>query len=289
MPNAAAPAPEEQEPLVPEGFAQQPADRDEPRDRDGRRALDVVVEGADFVAVLLQDPDGVHAREVLPLDAHPREPLDDRLHEGVDEFVVLLAPSPWAASDPGRAGPSAAFHCRSPRRARSGGCARAAPRRSSCRASASRSRCRCPPTPRSPSPRIRWPSVTTTTLTSFDRPVFQDLPDPVFVPDRDEEPPRPAGDVTHPLARLADRRSVDERQEPRGIADDGPVEERFVRVEERVQVHVFLDRLLQGLQLACDAEDLGLHRLDLLPAGSLRPYLRRSFCVNAVPLFFRGL
>ena len=62
----------------------------DPRDGDARRALDVVVEAGDPVLVALEQPEGVVLVEVLPLHDGAGEDLGDRLHERLDEVVVVL-------------------------------------------------------------------------------------------------------------------------------------------------------------------------------------------------------
>ena len=61
---------------------------------DGGGALDVVVEGADLLGVMLQDVVGVGDAEVLSVDHRVGEQLGDHPHETVDELVVLLATDP---------------------------------------------------------------------------------------------------------------------------------------------------------------------------------------------------
>ena len=56
---------------------------------DGGRALDVVVERAQVVAVAIEQEVGVVFGEVLPLQHHVREDLLHGLDEGVDEGVVV--------------------------------------------------------------------------------------------------------------------------------------------------------------------------------------------------------
>ncbi len=58
---------------------------------DHRRALDVVVEGAEPVAVAIEQPSRVVAREILPLQQHMRPALGHGLDERLDEIVVPLA------------------------------------------------------------------------------------------------------------------------------------------------------------------------------------------------------
>ena len=63
----------------------------------GGRALDVVVERAELVAVSLQQAIRVVLGEVLPLEQHAREPPLDGLDEGVDERVIVRAGDPFVA------------------------------------------------------------------------------------------------------------------------------------------------------------------------------------------------
>ena len=62
-----------------------------------RRALNVVVEGQQAVAVTLQDRRGVLLRKVLPLQENLGIARLDALDEQVDEVVVLLAADPFVA------------------------------------------------------------------------------------------------------------------------------------------------------------------------------------------------
>ena len=59
--------------------------------RDAGRALDVVVVGADLVAIARQDRHGVDVGEVLALDAALRKERLHRRHELVDERIVFVA------------------------------------------------------------------------------------------------------------------------------------------------------------------------------------------------------
>ena len=58
---------------------------------DGRGALDVVVEGAEPVAIGGEQAAGVLAGEILPLQEDVRPALFDRANEIIDESVVILA------------------------------------------------------------------------------------------------------------------------------------------------------------------------------------------------------
>ena len=60
-------------------------------DRDGGGALNVVIEGAQLVAIARQQPVGVAKREILPMQQHVRPALAHRVDERLDEIVVLGA------------------------------------------------------------------------------------------------------------------------------------------------------------------------------------------------------
>jgi hypothetical protein len=64
------------------------------RGDDGGGALDVVVERADLVAVVLQDPVGVVGAQVLPVQQRVGVAPPDRVDEPGDELVILLAADP---------------------------------------------------------------------------------------------------------------------------------------------------------------------------------------------------
>jgi hypothetical protein len=59
-----------------------------------RGTLDVVVERRDPIAILLQQPKCILAREVLELNHHARKELAGCDHELFDQLVVLLATHP---------------------------------------------------------------------------------------------------------------------------------------------------------------------------------------------------
>ena len=82
---------EEQEPLIGELLSGDAQRGEDPGQRDAGGALDVVVEGADLVAIARQDRDGVDVGEVLPLDAAFRVELLHRRHELVDEGQIFVA------------------------------------------------------------------------------------------------------------------------------------------------------------------------------------------------------
>jgi hypothetical protein len=70
----------------------QPERGEEAGDRDRGRALDVIVEGAIMLAVLVEQPEGVRVAKVLELyEGVLAVALDRGLHELVHELVVLRA------------------------------------------------------------------------------------------------------------------------------------------------------------------------------------------------------
>ncbi len=60
-------------------------------DRNRGRALNVVVEGAEAVAIPRQQPVGIADGEIFPVQQHVRPSLTDRVHERLDEVVVVGA------------------------------------------------------------------------------------------------------------------------------------------------------------------------------------------------------
>ena len=91
MPVPAPPAPSSADPLLAQRHAGDVHGREQRAGGDRRRALDVVVEGAEPVAVAVEQPSRVVAREVLPLQQHVRPALGHGGDERLDEIVVLLA------------------------------------------------------------------------------------------------------------------------------------------------------------------------------------------------------
>jgi len=60
----------------------------------GGRTLDVVVEGAQAIAITLQQDGGIDARKILPLQQNVRPAAFHGTYEGFDEIVVFLAANP---------------------------------------------------------------------------------------------------------------------------------------------------------------------------------------------------
>jgi hypothetical protein len=55
---------------------------------DDGSALDVIVEGAEAIAIALQQPGGIIAGKILPLQQYMRPALDHRAHKGFNELIV---------------------------------------------------------------------------------------------------------------------------------------------------------------------------------------------------------
>ncbi len=60
-------------------------------DRYGGGALNIVVEGAELIAVTRQEPVGVADREILPMQENVRPPFTDGVDKGGDEGVIIGA------------------------------------------------------------------------------------------------------------------------------------------------------------------------------------------------------
>ena len=91
MPVAAEPPPRKRKRLIGELLLRNPQRRENAGERHGRRALDVVVIGADLVAIALEDRHGVDVGEILPLNAAFGIKRLHGLDEFVDEGVVFRA------------------------------------------------------------------------------------------------------------------------------------------------------------------------------------------------------
>ena len=74
--------------LIPQGQAGHIDCRKQRPDGYRRCALDIVIEGAEAIPVALEQPSGVIAGKILPLQQHMRPALHHRAHKGFDEFIV---------------------------------------------------------------------------------------------------------------------------------------------------------------------------------------------------------
>src|SRR5262249_23350349 len=64
---------------------------DQSSDCDRAGALDVVIEGAESIAIALQNTRGVVLRKVLPLQQHVGKLIHDRNHKPLNKVVVIIA------------------------------------------------------------------------------------------------------------------------------------------------------------------------------------------------------
>src|SRR5205814_9983091 len=90
-------AAEKQEPLIGQLCSGDARGGEDTGERDPRRALDVIIVGADLVAVARQYRHGVEVRKILPLDAAFRVERLHRRDELVDKFGVFGAAHPVLA------------------------------------------------------------------------------------------------------------------------------------------------------------------------------------------------
>ena len=132
---------EKQEALVGELLPGDAQGGEDAGQRDAGGALDVVVEGADLVAIARQDRDGVDVGEVLPLDAAFRIELPAPPRRTRRRRPCIRRRARGAGAGRDRAGRRAGSDCSCRRRARSAGSVAAARRRRRYRARACRSGC----------------------------------------------------------------------------------------------------------------------------------------------------
>ena len=141
-----------------------------------------------------------------------------------------------------------------------------------------------PPAPRSPRPRMRSPSVTTIKRTSVSGQLESSSLQPAARADRQIHAARRAEDMTEFLARLADRRSIDDRHVSRRVGHQDRVEERLVARLQIRQHEVFLQIVLKVGDLGVPARHLQCERghgrrqqAFEPPRAALRLGERRSF------------
>ena len=223
------------------------------------RALDVVVEGQQPVAVPLENRPGVVDGEILPLQQDVGQLRLDRVDELVDERVVrgtgdpLVPPAevPRVGEPLGIVGSDVQGHGQGPGR--------------------------IDPADRGVEGKLadRDPHSADALVTDAEdplavgddddvdgavRPVAQRLEHPVPLRVGQEESSRtPVDPAEHP-ARLRHRRRVDEGQDLRHVLDHEPVEQHFVRVLQVAQEDVPLQRRLDVLQRRVRTRHLLLER-----------------------------
>jgi hypothetical protein len=82
---------EEQDSLVNEFSAGNTQRREDPGERDRRRTLDVVVEGGQAIAILVEQPERVLGGKILELDDHSREYFLGGGNELLHQLLVSAA------------------------------------------------------------------------------------------------------------------------------------------------------------------------------------------------------
>ena len=230
-----------------------------PGKRHRRRTLDVVVETEDAIPVLAQQRVGVRGEEVLELDQGARIPLLDGVHELVDEIEVglpLEAPLGVAeiervaqqllvvGADVERHGQALAG-----RDARAGGVERQLPDRN----------------PHAVRAEIAQPQDALAVGDDDHAdvllgPVAEDALDVAPIFGRDEEALGVAREMGELLARFADRRGVDQRQEGLDVIHHRAIEESLVALLQAREQHVAID-------VTREPREIGHHAVDEMPLG----------------------
>ena len=251
--DARRPGPDEHDPCVGEPRPEAAQAGQHAGDHDRGGPLDVVVEGRHAVPVAIEDAQRVVLLEVLPLDEAVGPDLGDALDERLDERVVGRPPQarrPMAdvqrVLEEGRiVGPDV-------ERDRQGD-GRMDPARRVQGELADRDG--------HPAGALVAQAEDPLVVGDDDEPdvdvraLAEELRDPVAVGRGDPRPARPADDVAELLARPADRRRVDDRQELLEVLGDDAVEQRRVAILERGQPDVALERVVlapQVLELELD-------------------------------------
>ena len=175
MPIPAAPAPDEHDPRLGERPAARAQRREEPADDDRGRALDVVVEARQPVAVAVEDAQRVVLLEVLPLDEAAGQDLAaTAVDERLDELVVGRAAQPRRAVAEVQRIVEQRAGCRCPTSSETGSVSAGWMPQAAVYSASLPIGMAMPPAPWSPRPRIRSLSVTTMSRTSSYGPLAQD-------------------------------------------------------------------------------------------------------------------
>src|SRR3989475_2731035 len=245
------------------GRASDPQRAEDPREGNGRRSLNVVVEATHTLAVALEEADRVRARPVLELDERAGELGLDRRDELVHECIELVVGNAGLLEPEIQRVREQALVVRPDvdqhgqrvlrRNAARRGVERQLPDRD---------------------PHAVRAEVTETedALATCDhdaadvalRPVADDLAKTALPFDGEVEAARPAEEVAELLAGLADRRRVDDRHEPRRIGHEDAIEERFVRVLQLREIDVALEVGRLAVELREGSPQLRVEIVDTL-------------------------
>ena len=229
-----------------------------PGQHDRRGALDVVVEGADAVAVALQQAERIGVGEILELDQRAGEHLLHRRDEFLDQRVVAraaqaLLPQPDVERVVAQGlvvGADVEHHRQAAPRMHAG-----APGIERELADRDAHAVRAQVAQAEDALAVGDHDDADVAL----RPVAQHLRDLAAVVGADEQAARPLEDVAELLAGEADGRRVDERHDLVGMLGDDAEEQRLVAVVQRVQV----DELLERARQAAQVREAALHLLVL--------------------------
>ena len=243
IPIPAAPAPTSTTRVSRETHPETAQAGQDPGQHDGRRPLDVVVERRHAIPVAIEDAQGVGLLEVLPLDDAPRPHLGDALDEGLDQRVVLrAAQARGAVAEIERVGEE--------RRVVGPDVERDRQRQRRMDAAGGRVQGELADRDRHPARALVAEAEDPLVVGHDDEPdvvvraLAQERRDPVAVGGGDPDAPGPPDDVAELLARPADGRRVDDRQELLEVLREQPVEQRRVAVLERRHPDVALERVV---------------------------------------------
>ena len=256
--------------MVDERVAERAACGEQPRHRDRRGALDVVVEARHAVAVARQERNRRRVVEVLELDARARIDLLHGHHELLDEGVVVCAAQTLLTQARVelvgeealvvRADIEYDGHAARGRHAADRGVERELADGNAHPADAEVAEAEDPfAVGHADDAHIHL------------GPVAQDLRDAAAVLERDIEPLRAPHDVTELLARLADGRGVDDRHVARRVCAEQLVEEPLVPVLQFREIDVALEVVRAAIKLRKRAQLLRGAVLDRIGKEAREP------------------
>ena len=208
--------------------------------RHRRRSLDVVVEGAQAVAIAREQAPGIGLREILPLQQHMRPALGDRGDEAVDEFIIVAAANALVPpADVKRVGEALAIVGAGIEQDRQGG--------GGMQAGAGAVERELPDRDAHAACALVAETEHALAVADHDRldrieaRIFQDLLDPVALRPAQKQPARLRPDMTEELAAFADRRGVDERQRLLEMAGQEAIEQGLIGVLQSAQENITLE------------------------------------------------